>query len=432
MPSISDRISRAWNQFAHPQMFQPNLGAASYSPTTYSYRPISNERSIVAALYNRIALDVSAIDIKHCVVDPDTGGYIKDYDSGLNHCLQLSANIDQTGRAFIQELVLTMFDKGTAAVVPIDTDVNPNTHSSFDIRSMRVGTITEWYPSDIKVEVYNDRTGTRDDLVLSKEKVAIIQNPLYAVMNEPNSTLQRLMRKLSLLDVVDEQSGSGKLDLIIQLPYTIRSEARKKQAEERRKDIEQQLSNTKYGIAYADATERITQLNRSVENNLLSQIQYLTTMLYGQLGVSEAIANGTASEEEMMSYNNRTLEPILTAICDSLSRTFLTKTARTQGQAIKFFRDPFRLTRVQDLAEIAQKFISMEVLSSNEVRSILFRKQSEDPNANALRNPNINTADSMASEEGAYVEGEEAEAEGGGLFDTKVSDFVGEQHQNEK
>ena len=261
---------------------------------------------------------------------------------------------------------------------------------------------------------------------MPKTKVAIVQNPLYTVMNEPNSTLQRLIKKLSLLDVVDEQSGSGKLDLIIQLPYTIRSDARKKQAEDRRKSIEEQLSNSKYGIAYADATERITQLNRSVENNLLSQIQYLTTMLYGQLGVSEAVANGTASEEEMIGYNNRTLEPILTAICDSLTRTFLTKTARTQGQVIRFFRDPFKLTRVQDLADVAQKFISMEVLSSNEVRSILFRKQSDDPNANALRNPNINTADSMASEEGAYVEGEEEGGyggEGGGFGDTPVSEL---------
>lgn len=321
---------------------------------------------------------------------------------------------------------MTMFDEGCAALVPIDTNVNPRTHDSFDILTMRVGKIVEWYPNDVKIEAYNDRTGTRDEIILPKTKVAIVQNPLYTVMNEPNSTLQRLIKKLSLLDVVDEQSGSGKLDLIIQLPYTIRSDARKKQAEDRRKSIEEQLSNSKYGIAYADATERITQLNRSVENNLLGQIQYLTTMLYGQLGVSEAVANGTASEEEMIGYNNRTLEPILTAICDSLTRTFLTKTARTQGQVIRFFRDPFKLTRVQDLADVAQKFIAMEVLSSNEVRSILFRKQSDDPNANALRNPNINTADSMASEEGAYVEGEEEGGyggEGGGFGDTPVSEM---------
>ena len=426
MSSISDRLAHAWNQFKHPQSFQPNFGTASYTPSTYVYRPISNERSVVSALYNRIAMDVSSIDIKHCVVDKETGGYIRDYNSGLNNCLQLSANVDQTGRALIQELVMTMFDEGCAALVPIDTNVNPRTHDSFDILTMRVGKIVEWYPNDVKIEAYNDRTGTRDEIILPKTKVAIVQNPLYTVMNEPNSTLQRLIRKLSLLDVVDEQSGSGKLDLIIQLPYTIRSDARKKQAEDRRKSIEEQLSNSKYGIAYADATERITQLNRSVENNLLSQIQYLTTMLYGQLGVSEAVANGTASEEEMIGYNNRTLEPILTAICDSLTRTFLTKTARTQGQAIRFFRDPFKLTRVQDLAEIAQKFIAMEVLSSNEVRSILFRKQSDDPNANALRNPNINTADSLASEEGAYVEGEEEGGdggEGGGFGDTPVSEL---------
>lgn len=423
MTSISERISKVWNAFRNPSEFTPNIGAVSYTPSIRTNRPISNERSVVSALYNRIAIDVASIDIKHCVVDTDTGGYIRDYDSGLNSCLQLSANIDQTGRAFVQDLVLTMFEEGCAAVVPIDTNVDPRTHGSYDIFSMRVGIIKEWYPEHVKIEAYNDRTGTRDTIMLPKNKVAIIQNPLYAVMNEPNSTLQRLIRKLALLDVVDEQSGSGKLDLIIQLPYTIRSDARKKQAEERRKSIEEQLSNTKYGIAYADATERITQLNRSVENNLLSQIQYLTTMLYGQLGVSEAIANGTASEEEMMSYNNRTLEPILTSICDALTRTFLTKTARTQGQAIKFFRDPFRLTRVQDLAEIAQKFISMEVLSSNEVRSILFRKQSDDPNADALRNPNINTADSINSEENAYLEGEENEAEGGGPLDVPISDL---------
>lgn len=425
MSSISDRLAHAWNQFKHPQSFQPIIGTPSYTPSTYVYRPISNERSVVSALYNRIAMDVSSIDIKHCVVDKETGGYIREYNSGLNNCLKLSANVDQTGRALIQELVLTMFDEGCAALVPIDTNVNPRAHDSFDILTMRVGKIVEWYPNDVKIEAYNDRTGTRDEIILPKTKVAIVQNPLYTVMNEPNSTLQRLIKKLSLLDVVDEQSGSGKLDLIIQLPYTIRSDARKKQAEDRRKSIEEQLSNSKYGIAYADATERITQLNRSVENNLLSQIQYLTTMLYGQLGVSEAVANGTASEEEMIGYNNRTLEPILTAICDSLTRTFLTKTARTQGQVIRFFRDPFKLTRVQDLADVAQKFIAMEVLSSNEVRSILFRKQSDDPNANALRNPNINTADSMASEEGAYVEGEEEGygGEGGGFGDTPVSEL---------
>lgn len=426
MSSISDRLAHAWNQFKHPQSFQPIIGTPSYTPSTYVYRPISNERSVVSALYNRIAMDVSSIDIKHCVVDKETGGYIRDYNSGLSNCLQLSANVDQTGRALIQELVMTMFDEGCAALVPIDTNVNPRTHDSFDILTMRVGKIVEWYPNDVKIEAYNDRTGTRDEIILPKTKVAIVQNPLYTVMNEPNSTLQRLIKKLSLLDVVDEQSGSGKLDLIIQLPYTIRSDARKKQAEDRRKSIEEQLSNSKYGIAYADATERITQLNRSVENNLLGQIQYLTTMLYGQLGVSEAVANGTASEEEMIGYNNRTLEPILTAICDSLTRTFLTKTARTQGQVIRFFRDPFKLTRVQDLADVAQKFIAMEVLTSNEVRSILFRKQSDDPNANALRNPNINTADSVASEEGAYVEGEEEGGyggEGGGFGDTPVSEM---------
>lgn len=430
MSSISDRLAHAWNAFKNPRdHFMQNLGAVSYGqPMRTSYNA-STEHSTVSALYNRIAMDVAAIDIKHCVIDPDTGDYVGDYDSGLNDCLKLSANVDQTGRAFIQDLVLTMFDEGTAAVVPIDTDKNPETNNSFNILSMRVGKIVEWYPQDVKLEVYNDRTGTRENLIRSKSKVAIIQNPLYSVMNEPNSTLQRLIRKLNLLDVVDEQSGSGKLDLIIQLPYTIRSDARRKQAEDRRASIEQQLTNSKYGIAYADATERITQLNRPVENNLLNQIQYLNTMLYGQLGISEAIANGTASEEEMLGYYTRTLDPILTSICDALNRTFLTKTARTQGQCIKYFHDPFRLTRINDLAEIAQKFSSMEVLSANEIRSILFRKKSDDPNADALRNPNINTADAMASEEGAYDEGEEIgeqladDGGGGNLADMSVDDL---------
>lgn len=430
MSSISDRLAHAWNAFKNPRdHFLQNLGAVSYGqPMRTSYNA-STEHSTVSALYNRIAMDVAAIDIKHCVIDPDTGDYVGDYDSGLNDCLKLSANVDQTGRAFIQDLVLTMFDEGTAAVVPIDTDKNPETNNSFNILSMRVGKIVEWYPQDVKLEVYNDRTGTRENLIRSKSKVAIIQNPLYSVMNEPNSTLQRLIRKLNLLDVVDEQSGSGKLDLIIQLPYTIRSDARRKQAEDRRASIEQQLTNSKYGIAYADATERITQLNRPVENNLLNQIQYLNTMLYGQLGISEAIANGTASEEEMLGYYTRTLDPILTSICDALNRTFLTKTARTQGQCIKYFHDPFRLTRINDLAEIAQKFTSMEVLSANEIRSILFRKKSDDPNADALRNPNINTADAMASEEGAYDEGEEIgeqladDGGGGNLAEMSVDDL---------
>lgn len=429
MSSISDRLAHAWNLFKHPAYQRvSNLGSVSFtSPIRQNYS-LSNERSVVSALYNRIAIDVSAIDIKHCIVDPETNEYLGNYNSGLNDCLKLSANIDQTGRAFIQDLVLTMFEEGTAAVVPIDTNKNPLTNNSFDILSMRVGKVTEWYPNDVKLEVYNDRQGRREDLIMPKSKVAIIQNPLYAVMNEPNSTLQRLIRKLNLLDVVDEQSGSGKLDLIIQLPYTIRSDARRQQADERRKAIEEQLTGSKYGIAYADATERITQLNRPVENNLLNQIQYLNTMLYGQLGISEAVANGTASPDEQLGYYTRTLDPILTAICDGLTRTFITKTGRTQGQVVKYFHDPFRLTRINDLADIAQKFISMEVLSANEVRSIMFRKKSDDPNADALRNPNINTADSIDSENAAYQEGEEAEMNadvgGGGNFaDMSVSDL---------
>lgn len=352
----------------------------------------------VGALYNRIAMDVSAIEIRHVKIDKDNRQYIKDVDSSLNECLTLSANIDQTGRSFIQDVVLTMFDKGSAAIVPIDTDISPLENDSFKVYSLRVGYITEWFPDHVRLDVYNDRTGQREEIIYPKRKVAIVQNPLYSVMNEPNSMLQRLLQKLRLLDVIDEQSSSGKLDVIIQLPYTIKSEARRQQAEQRRKDLENQLANSKYGVGYIDAADRITQLNRPVENNLLSQIQYLTPMVYGQLGISEAIMNGTANEQEMLNYYTRTLDPILTSICDSLSRTFLTKTARSQGQTIKFFRDPFRLVQVNDLAEIAQKLISSQVATSNEIRSALFWPQANDPSANQLMNPNVNTlADAQSS-----------------------------------
>lgn len=399
MPSISDRITRAWNAFLRPSTrFVPSIGS-SYGSSPIAPKLMSVRRGdFIAALYNRIAMDVSSVEIRHVKIDMKSKQYKSDVDSPLNDCLTLSANMDQTGRSFIQDVVLTMFDNGTVAIVPIDTDVDPLTNDSFKIYSLRSGIVTEWFPDSVRVEVYNDRTGNREELIYPKNKVAIVQNPLYSVMNEPNSMLQRLLQKLRLLDVIDEQSSSGKLDLIIQLPYTIKSEARRKQAEERRKDLENQLANSKYGVGYIDATDRITQLNRPVENNLLSQIQYLTPMVYGQLGISEAIMNGTANEQEMLNYYTRTLDPILTSICDALSRIFLTKTARSQGQSIKFFRDPFRLVQVNDLAEIAQKLISSQVATSNEIRSAMFWPQANDPSANQLMNPNVNTlADAQSS-----------------------------------
>ena len=309
-------------------------------------------------------------------------------DSGLNNCLNLEANIDQTGRAFLQDVVMSMFDEGCVAIVPVDTTSNPE-EGSFDIKTMRTGKIVEWYPRHVKVKVYNDRTGQKEDLILPKETVAIIENPLYAVINEPNSTMQRLIRKLNLLDVVDEQSSSGKLDLIIQLPYIIKTEARRQQAENRRKDIENQLVGSKYGIAYTDGTERITQLNRSVENNLLKQIEYLTNMVYSQLGITTTILDGTADDKTMLNYNNRTIEPIVSAIADAMKRVFLTKTARTQRQSIEYFRDPFKLVPVSDLAEIADKFTRNEIMTSNEIRQIVGMKPSNDPKADELRNSNI-------------------------------------------
>lgn len=387
--SIGARLKHAWNAFT------------SRDPTTerdtgpsYYYRPDrprfsrGNERSIVTSVYNRIALDVAAIDIKHTRLD-ENGRYMEDIDSGLNNCLNLEANIDQTGRAFMQDVVMSMMDEGCVAIVPVDTTLNPLYTGGYDINSMRVGKIVQWYPRHVKVRVYNDKTGEKQEIKLPKNMVAIIENPLFAVMNEPNSTLQRLVRKLNLLDYIDEQSGSGKLDLIIQLPYIVKSEARRKQAEERRRDIERQLSGSKYGIAYTDGTERITQLNRPVENNLMKQIEYLTSMLYSQLGITQAIMDGSADEKAMLNYNNRTVEPIISAIVDEMKRKFLTKTARSQGQSIEFFRDPFKLVPIDNIAEIADKFTRNEIMSKNEFRQVIGMKPSDDPKADQLINSNI-------------------------------------------
>lgn len=401
MPSISKRLANVWNIFHKPfDNFAPDVGTSYGRNPIIQHYGVTSEHTFVGSLYNRIAMDVSSINIRHVRIDRSTGDYLEDISgSTLNDRLELNANIDQTGRALIQDLVLTMFEEGCAAIVPIDTDTDPSNTESYKIYSMRVGKIVEWYPQHVKVNLWNDRTGERSDLILEKDKIAIVQNPFYSVMNEPNSNLQRLIRKLKLLDVVDENNSSGKLDLIVQFPYTIKSEARRSEAERRRRELEEQLTGSKYGIAYMDGTERITQLNRAVENNLLTQIQYLTPQVYGQLGISESVMNGTADEQQMLNYYTRTIDPIMSAICDSMSNAFLSKTARSQGQIIKYFRDPFRLVPVKDLAEVAQKFTASEILSSNEIRSILFRQKSEDPNADMLRNPNINVSDSGVENE---------------------------------
>ena len=378
----------------------------------YSYRidrsrfSRGNERSIVTSVYNRIALDVASINIQHCRLDKNNR-FIETINSNLNKCLNLEANIDQTGRAFIQDVVMSMLDEGCVAVIPVDTTLDPSITSSYDILSMRVGKILEWHPAHVKVRVYNDKTGNKENILVPKSMVAIIENPLYAVINEPNSTMQRLIRKLNLLDSIDEQSGAGKLDLIIQLPYIIKTEARRQQAENRRKEIEMQLAGSKYGIAYTDGTERVTQLNRPVENNLMSQIEYLTSMLYSQLGITQTILDGTADEKTMLNYNNRTIEPIISAIVDEMKRKFLTKTARSQFQTITFFRDPFRLVPVNNIAEIADKFTRNEILTSNEIRQIIGMKPSSDPKADQLINSNI----SQTNEDYGSVGNETIESE---------------------
>lgn len=389
--SLGARLRGAWNAFMNKDptnLYEGYGSGSSYRPDRVRFSR-GNEKSIVTSVYNRIAMDVAAIDIRHVKLDED-GRYVEEMKSHLNECLSLEANIDQTGRSLIQDAVMSMFDEGCIAIVPVDTNSNPESGmaGSFDILSLRIGQIVEWYPSRIKVNVYNELTGKKEDVILDKRMVGIVENPLFAIINEPNSTMQRLIRKLSLLDVVDEQSSSGKLDLIIQLPYIIKTEARRKQAEERRKLIEDQLAGSQYGIAYTDGTERITQLNRPVENNLLAQVEYLTNLLFSQLGLTQEILNGTADDKAMLNYYNRTIEPILAAITLEMKRKFLTKTARTQGQSIEFFRDPFKLVPVGDLAEIADKFTRNEIMTSNEIRQIVGMKPADDPKADELINSN--------------------------------------------
>ena len=418
--SFLSRLKHAWNAFFNnkdPTPKYQDIGASYY------YRPDrqrftgGNERTIVTSVYNRIALDAAAVEIKHVRLD-ENGRYLETIDSGINRCLNEEANIDQTGRAFIQDVVMSMLDEGCVAIVPVDTTFNPNITNSYDVQSMRVGKILQWYPNHIQVRVYNEKTGNKEDIIVPKNIVGIIENPLYAVINEPNSTMQRLIRKLSLLDAVDEQSGSGKLDLIIQLPYTIKTEARRQQAEARRKEIEVQLTNSKYGIAYTDGTERITQLNRPIENNLMKQIEYLTSMLYSQLGITQSILDGTADEKTMLNYYSRSIEPIISAIVDELKRKFLTRTARSQLQSFLFFRDPFKLVPITEIATIADTFTRNEILSSNEVRQLIGIKPSSDPKADQLRNSNLNQ-----TEDDYYVDpGNETE------YDSDKTDDYGDEY----
>ena len=387
--TLGARLRQAWNVF-----FNKDPSGMSRTGIGYFQRPDhvrfnrGIERTIVTSVYNRIAMDAAAVNLRHIRLD-DNNRFLEVIESGLNNCLSLESNIDQTGRAFIQDVVMSMLDEGVVAIVPVDTTLNPRVTNSYDILSMRTAKILEWYPSDIKIQIYNERTGNKEEIIIPKSIAAIIENPLYVVINEPNSTMQRLIRKMNLLDVVDEQSGSGKLDLIIQLPYVVKSEGRRQQAELRRKDIENQLAGSKYGIAYIDGTEHVTQLNRPAENNLMSQVEYLTNMLYSQLGITQAVLDGSADEQTMLNYFNRTVEPILSAIVDEMKRKFLTKTARSQKQSIAFFRDPFRLVPINQISEIADKFTRNEILSSNEVRQIVGMKPSNDPKADELRNKNL-------------------------------------------
>lgn len=415
MPKFSSRLKHAWNAFMSrdPTPSYPfgSGYASSYRPDRMRFTR-GNERTIVTSIYNRIAMDVAAIKVEHVRLDQN-GRYAELLDTGLNQCLSLEANTDQTGRAFIQDVVMSMCDEGVVAIVPVDTTINPKLSNSYDIRSLRVGQILEWFPKHIRVRIYNENTGRKEDLILPKNMVGIVENPLYATMNEPNSMLQRLKHKLALLDSVDEQTSSGKLDLIIQLPYVIKTDARRKQAEKRRGEIEAQLSGSKYGIAYTDGTEKITQLNRSVENNLLKQIEYLQNIVYAQLGLTTSVFDGTADEKTMLNYYNRTVEPILSAIVDEMKRKFITKTARTQGQSIVFFRDPFRLTPTEQLAELADKFTRNEIVTSNEFRQILGFKPSDDPKADELRNKNLNVS----------PEEERMTSEGDPIGDIPVSDL---------
>lgn len=411
--NIGSRFKHAWNAFFNrdPTGYQSDIGPGYY------YRPDrprftgGNERSIITSIYNRIALDVASNTILHCKLDEDDR-FVSTMDSTLNSCLNLEANIDQTGREFIQDIVVSMCDEGSVAIVPIETDLDPKTNS-YKIYSMRTGKITGWYPKHIRVSVYNEQIGRREEITLPKSTVGIVENPFYAVMNEHSSTMQRLIRKLNLLDAIDEQSGAGKLDLIIQLPYVIKSPARRQQAEQRRKDIENQLAGSKYGIAYTDGTEHITQLNRSVDNNLMKQIEYLTSMLYSQLGITQSILDGTADEKTMLNYYTRTIEPIISAIVDEMKRKFLTKTARTQGQSIVFFRDPFKLVPVNEIAEIADKMTRNEIMTSNEIRQEIGLKPSDNPKADRLENSNLNHNENPLTQTNAEETNEGGENQNG-------------------
>lgn len=422
--NIMTRLKHSWNAFMNrdPTYDYRNTGPG------YSSRPDrprftrGNERSIVTAIYNRIALDAASVDINHCRIDND-GRFIEKINSSLNSCLNLEANIDQTGRAFIQDVVMSMLDEGCVAIVPVDTDINPSQTESYKILSMRTGKILEWYPRHVKVRVYNERTGEREEIKLEKKMVAIVENPLYAVINEHNSTMQRLTRKLALLDNMDERISSGKLDMIIQLPYSIKSEARRTLANERRADLEKQLSDSTYGIGYVDGTEKIVQLNRPLDNNLMKQVEYLTAQLYSQLGITQAILDGSASEEEMLNYYSRTIEPIVSAIVDEMKRKFLTKTARSQNQTIEFFRDSFRLVPLNKIAEIAGVFTQNEILTANEVRQIIGMKPSNDPKADQLVNSNINQTGPGSNKSSEVTKEDEMDYEPSSVDGTSISDL---------
>ena len=410
---LKDRLQHGWNAFMNKD---PTPTYYHYPTAGYSYRPDrprltrGNERSIINTVFNKIAIDAASIDLQHCRLDEDER-FTDVVKSRLNECLTLEANLDQSAHAFKIDIFMSLFDEGTIAIVPIDTTLDPRKTGSFDIETMRVGRVTEWYPAHVKVNVYNEKTGRKEDIIVPKRTTAIVENPFYSVMNEPSSTLQRLIRKLNILDAIDEQSGSGKLDLIIQLPYSIRSDARREQAEQRTKHIEMQLSDSKYGIAYVDSTEHITQLNRPVENNLMKQIEFLTSMLYSQLGITQSILDGTADEKTMLNYYSRTIEPVIAAVVNEMKRKFLTKTARTQGQSILYFRDHFKLVPVGELAEVADKLTRNEIASSNEIRQKMGWKPSKDPNADKLRNSNLNHPDETQPKQAEVTE--EITEEGG-------------------
>jgi hypothetical protein len=390
---IGERLMHAWNAFTNVDQFRISSEAGQITSSA-GVRPdrhrlfITNERTIISSIYTRLAIDVASVSVRHVRTD-DEGRYLEDIPSGLNNCLTVEANLDQAARQFRMDVAMTLFDAGVVAIVPVDTTLNPLTDGGYDVKTMRVGTVSQWYPRSVKVNLYNEKTGQRQDITLDKSIVAIVENPLYSVMNETNSTLRRLIRKLNLLDSVDEASSSGKLDLIIQLPYVIKSEARRLQAEQRRKDIEFQLKGSKYGIAYTDGTEKVIQLNRPAENSLMSQVEYLTELLYAQLGLTKEVMNGTADEKAMLNYHNRTIEPIISAIFEEMRRKFLTKTARTQGQSIEFFKDPFKFVPLSDFAEIVDKLTRNEVMSSNEIRQVVGLKPSNDPKADQLVNSNM-------------------------------------------